>query len=104
MRPSLAQKPVGLLPVHATTASGLTERVSPSSTDMRDVRERVAMTTQSRENAVVANDPLMLMGIGFSTSAESLASTGATSTFADTVLILSAHGMWVRNGAAAADR
>ena len=45
--PSFGQKPVGRWPVHATTASGLTDNVSPSSTERRAVRLAVAMTTQA---------------------------------------------------------
>ena len=91
--PSLAQKPVGLLPVHATAASGLTESVSPSPTAMRAVLERVAITTHSRSNIVVAKDQRTLIGTGLNTSAEVLASTGATSTFEDTADMGAAQGM-----------
>ena len=45
--PSFGQKPVGRGPVQATTASGLTDSVSPSATETRAVRLAVAMTTQA---------------------------------------------------------
>ena len=45
--PSFGQKPEGRWPVHATTASGLTDSVSLSATETRAVRLAVAMTTHA---------------------------------------------------------
>ena len=101
---SLGQNPVGALPVHATTASGRTETVSPSSSTIRAVLEAVAITTQaepsspSSANSVTQTDPLAAIGTALILRELFRADAGATRTLPETAKTGAAQGMYVKNG------
>ena len=78
---SLGQNPVGRFVVHATTASGRADSVSPSSSGMRHVRLAVAITTHAEApfpssapsptpNSVTQSDDLTLLAIRYLGSEE----------------------------------